>query len=277
MIIALPFWQHHRLPETGAHLPGRWDRISRRAGSVRAELDRVNVANLSGIPLIGLKELSLKGGNLLLKRAIDLTLIAAWPRRWCCRLAVLIALAIKLRFARPGDLQAACGSARMASRSPPISFARWWPMPRRARPIWPQLNEADGPIFKMRDDPRMTRIGRFLRRSSLDELPQLWNVLRDEMSLVGPRPQMPDEVAQYEEWHRRRLEVNPGLTGLWQVLGPQRYLVRRDGAARYLLRRELVAAAWICGSCSRRSRQCFRARARTKLEAYCMPGTYMYH
>ena len=92
-------------------------------------------------------------------------------------------------------------------------------MPRRARPSCRELNEADGPVFKMRDDPRMTRIGRFLRRASLDEIPQFWNVLRDEMSLVGPRPQLPEEVGQYEEWHRRRLEVKPGLTGLWQVLG----------------------------------------------------------
>ena len=82
-----------------------------------------------------------------------------------------------------------------------------------------QYNEADGPIFKMRNDPRLTRLGGFLRRTSLDELPQLWNVLRDEMSLVGPRPQLPAEVAQYEDWHYRRLEVKPGLTGLWQVLG----------------------------------------------------------
>jgi lipopolysaccharide/colanic/teichoic acid biosynthesis glycosyltransferase len=81
------------------------------------------------------------------------------------------------------------------------------------------LNEADGPVFKIRNDPRMTRIGRFLRRASLDEIPQFWNVLRDEMSLVGPRPQLPEEVGLYEEWHRRRLEVKPGLTGLWQVLG----------------------------------------------------------
>jgi lipopolysaccharide/colanic/teichoic acid biosynthesis glycosyltransferase len=77
----------------------------------------------------------------------------------------------------------------------------------------------DGRLFKVREDPRTTRVGRFLRRTSLDELPQLWNVLRGEMSIVGPRPQIPQEVAQYEDWHRRRLEVNPGLTGLWQVLG----------------------------------------------------------
>jgi exopolysaccharide biosynthesis polyprenyl glycosylphosphotransferase len=80
-------------------------------------------------------------------------------------------------------------------------------------------NEADGPLFKMREDPRVTKFGRWLRKFSLDELPQLLNVVRGEMSLVGPRPALPGEVANYEDWHRDRLEVPPGLTGLWQVRG----------------------------------------------------------
>jgi lipopolysaccharide/colanic/teichoic acid biosynthesis glycosyltransferase len=80
-------------------------------------------------------------------------------------------------------------------------------------------NEATGPLFKMKNDPRLTRVGRVLRRWSLDEWPQLVNVLRGDMSLVGPRPPLPREVEQYEAWHRRRLEAAPGLTGLWQVSG----------------------------------------------------------
>ena len=82
-------------------------------------------------------------------------------------------------------------------------------------------NEIEGPAFKLTDDPRITRIGRFLRRTSLDELPQLWNVLRGEMSLVGPRPPLPDELAGYDMWHRRRLSMKPGITGLWQVSARQ--------------------------------------------------------
>lgn len=82
-----------------------------------------------------------------------------------------------------------------------------------------QQNEMSGPVFKMRRDPRVTRIGRILRRYSLDELPQLWSVLKGDMSLVGPRPPLQREWEQYEPWQRSRLAVTPGITCLWQVAG----------------------------------------------------------
>jgi lipopolysaccharide/colanic/teichoic acid biosynthesis glycosyltransferase len=84
-------------------------------------------------------------------------------------------------------------------------------------------NEASGLIFKMRHDPRVTRVGWLLRRSSIDELPQLWNIIRGDMSLVGPRPPLPEEVALYSARERRRLAATPGLTGLWQVTGRARH------------------------------------------------------
>ena len=80
-------------------------------------------------------------------------------------------------------------------------------------------NEMSGPMFKMKDDPRVTKVGKFIRKTSIDELPQLLNVLKGDMSLVGPRPSLPKEVAQFEDWMYRRLEVKPGLTCYWQVSG----------------------------------------------------------
>ncbi len=80
-----------------------------------------------------------------------------------------------------------------------------------------EKNEMDGPAFKMKDDPRITRIGRFIRKTSIDELPQLWNIFKGDMSIVGPRPALPREVEQYNEYQRQRLYVQPGLTCYWQV------------------------------------------------------------
>ena len=82
-----------------------------------------------------------------------------------------------------------------------------------------EFNEADGPLFKMKNDPRITRTGRFLRKFSIDELPQIINVLRGELSLVGPRPPIPEEVLEYTEWEMKRLDVKQGITGLWQISG----------------------------------------------------------
>jgi lipopolysaccharide/colanic/teichoic acid biosynthesis glycosyltransferase len=103
-------------------------------------------------------------------------------------------------------------------------------------------NETTGPLFKMRDDPRITRVGRWLRRTSLDEVPQLLNILAGSMSLVGPRPPLPRELAGYGEVQRQRLRVLPGLTGLWQVSGrsnlPFEEMVQLD--LRYIERRSLL-------------------------------------
>jgi lipopolysaccharide/colanic/teichoic acid biosynthesis glycosyltransferase len=81
------------------------------------------------------------------------------------------------------------------------------------------LNQAQGPAFKLHNDPRVTRVGKLLRKTSLDELPQLWHVLKGDMSLVGPRPPFPEEVEKYEPWMLKRLSVRPGLTCLWQIRG----------------------------------------------------------
>jgi lipopolysaccharide/colanic/teichoic acid biosynthesis glycosyltransferase len=98
-----------------------------------------------------------------------------------------------------------------------VKFRTMVPDAEDQLPLVEGLNEIRGPGFKITVDPRVTRTGRALRRMSIDELPQLWNVLKGEMSLVGPRPALPREVAEYAPWHHRRLETRPGITGLWQV------------------------------------------------------------
>jgi lipopolysaccharide/colanic/teichoic acid biosynthesis glycosyltransferase len=114
-------------------------------------------------------------------------------------------------------------SERVGKNARTFRMFKFRTMVRGADLLLPQLldkNEfSGGVLFKLKNDPRVTTIGGWLRRWSLDELPQLLNVLRGDMSLVGPRPALPNEVAEYEEWHLRRLEVRPGITGLWQVGG----------------------------------------------------------
>jgi len=140
-------------------------------------------------------------------------------------LFLLIAIAIKVD--SPGPVFYV--STRLGRRAKPFRFYKFRSMYVGAERMKQQLlhlNEMDGPVFKIRNDPRATRVGRLLRKTSLDELPQLINVLRGEMSLVGPRPPIPEEVEQYETWQRRRLSVTPGITCLWQVSGRNRISFR---------------------------------------------------
>jgi len=217
VIIALPFWEHHRLPDIV--MACRIASVEFRVVPDLYELsfDRIDIGNLSGIPLIGLKEVSLRGWNLVVKRAMDLALVAlAAP----LVVPIALALAAVIRLDSPGP--AIFRQRRIGRDGQPFVCYKFRTMVVDAEARKAELkalNEADGPLFKIRDDPRMTRIGRLLRRYSLDELPQLWNILRGEMSWVGPRPATGEEVAQYENWHYRRLTVVPGLTGLSQVLG----------------------------------------------------------
>ena len=157
------------------------------------------------------------GWQRIAKRAVDI-LLALVALLMLAPVMVLVALAV--RFDSPGPVifrQTRCGKGGKL-----FSFLKFRGMVVDAearRADLDALNEADGPIFKIRNDPRVTRVGRIIRRTSLDELPQLWNVLRGDMSLVGPRPPIPAEVEHYESWQRDRLLATPGVTGLWQVSG----------------------------------------------------------
>ena len=180
-------------------------------------LNQVHLDSINGIPLIGVRETNIRGWNRAVKRALDvglavLALILASP------LMALVALAIKLDSPGPILLR----QTRVGLNGKLFTVYKFRSMRIGADKELSRLqaqNEAQGPIFKMRNDPRRTRVGRFIRKTSLDELPQFLNVLKGDMSLVGPRPPIPTEVEKYDDWHRRRLEVSPGITGLWQVSG----------------------------------------------------------
>lgn len=180
-------------------------------------LSRVDVDDLGGIPLIGIKEHHMPREARVIKRAIDVALTAIlllllWP--------VFLLVALLIKFDSPGPVF--YRQKRIGQNGRPIEVIKFRSMVQGAeeqQAALEQLNEASGPLFKIKDDPRRTRIGRIIRRFSIDELPQLLNVLRGDMSLVGPRPGLPGEVARYEPWQQQRLEAPQGITGLPQVSG----------------------------------------------------------
>ena len=138
-------------------------------------------------------------------------------------LPILLLLALAIKLDTPGPIL--YRSIRVGRGGKLFTFYKLRSMVRGAadqRDEIAHLNEVTGPVFKIARDPRITRVGRVLRRLSLDELPQLMNVLTGAMSLVGPRPPIPEEVAQYEPWQLRRLDVVPGITCLWQISGRSR-------------------------------------------------------
>ena len=133
---------------------------------------------------------------------------------------LLVAIAAAIRLDSPGPVF--YSSERIGKKGRAFRCYKFRTMVRDAemrRAEITHLNERDGVLFKVADDPRITRLGRFLRKYSLDELPQFFNVLRGEMSVVGPRPPLADEVREYALGHLRRLDITPGITGLWQVQG----------------------------------------------------------
>jgi exopolysaccharide biosynthesis polyprenyl glycosylphosphotransferase len=183
-----------------------------------------------GLPLFELRPPVLIGTDWIIKRGFDLVLstlvIVLGLPLW-----IAIAVAIKLTSRGPvfyRDRRVGCGEREFAM----LKFRTMVVGSHERQAELEGQNEADGPLFKIRDDPRVTSVGRLLRRFSLDEVPQLLNVLKGEMSIVGPRPLPLRDYVQLEDWHRKRYLVLPGLTGLWQVSGrialPFDDLVRLD-------------------------------------------------
>jgi exopolysaccharide biosynthesis polyprenyl glycosylphosphotransferase len=217
VIITLPWMYHRKIMSIVRECERRQVNARIVPDLFQMSLSHVDVDDLGGVPLIGVREVGIERWARVVKRAVDfvgallgLTLGAPFLG--------LIALAIRLD--SPGPI--IFHQTRVGAGGRPFEIYKFRSMREGAEDELGELsewNEADGPLFKMRDDPRLTWVGRFLRRTSLDELPQMWNVLWGEMSAVGPRPALPSEVSDYREWHKKRLQVRPGMTGLWQVSG----------------------------------------------------------
>lgn len=187
------------------------------SGTIDLMASRMIVQSVAGVPLLYVRRTGMNRAQLFLKRSLDIFgslfgLIFLSP--------FLAAIALWIRKDSEGG--AFFGQVRSGRDGETFKCWKFRTMvvdaeARRAE--IEHLSEGPGLLFKMKDDPRVTRAGKVLRRYSLDELPQLWNVLKGEMSLVGPRPALPSEVEQYDDWVRNRLKVKPGMTGLWQVSG----------------------------------------------------------
>lgn len=216
VIIASTAFEHEVLARLVTDLRGTGVDIHISSGLLDVLASRVLVREIGGVPLITVKGVSLSRSKVLTKRAFDLILatsivILAMP------LWLFVMFLIRLT---PGPVfyrQERVG--RDGEHFGMLKF-RSMVMDADARlDELQQANQASGPLFKMKDDPRVTPVGRWMRKFSIDEFPQLINVIRGEMSLVGPRPPLPREVTQYTDRDWRRMEVVPGMTGLWQVSG----------------------------------------------------------
>lgn len=185
-------------------------------GAAVAGMSAVSAATMVERDLRAAQSFYLRSGKRVLDVvAASIALVLTSP------LLLLAALAIKLESRGPVLYR----STRIGRGGRPFTFLKLRSMVHGAdqhRHRLSHLNECDGPVFKINRDPRVTRVGRFLRVTSIDEIPQFVNVILGQMSMVGPRPPIPEEVVQYEPWQLRRLDVRPGITCLWQISGRSR-------------------------------------------------------
>ena len=182
-----------------------------------APFSRIYLENFRDVPLLSLSSAPESELLLLLKRMADVVVAAV---SLVVLAPVLLAIAAAIRITSPGNVmfrQTRCGLG--GRKFTMYKFRSMVNNAEQLRAELHQFNELDGPAFKISEDPRITPVGRVLRRFSVDELPQLWNILRGDMSFVGPRPAIPDEVGKYEPWQRRRLRMRPGLTCIWVLEG----------------------------------------------------------
>lgn len=221
VIIALPADDHERVVAIVGQCRARDVTFKVVPDLFQLSIDHVDLGEVAGVPLIGLKASAITGTNYLVKRTMDVIIAISVLAIMAVPMA-MIAWLIR----RDSTGPVLWRQPRVGRNGRPFILTKFRTMVAEAERHRPDLiavgranGDADPRLFKMRDDPRLTKIGRLLRRFSLDELPQFVQVLRGQMSVVGPRPPLPDEVGGYDEWHEQRLMVTPGLTGLWQVNG----------------------------------------------------------
>src|SRR5690606_2565878 len=218
VIITLPWLAQRRILSVIRECERKHVRVRTVPDLFELSLSQVQVEMLGGIPLLGLNgEPRLHATSQVVKRALDLGL-ALILVPFALVIAAVVAIAIRLD--SPGPILFA--QDRVGANGRLFRVYKFRSMVHNAEQMWADLirRTGDDPRHpKVNDDPRITRVGRWIRRFSIDELPQIWNIVRGEMSWVGPRPAVPQEVELYEPWHRQRLRVTPGLTGLWQVSG----------------------------------------------------------
>jgi exopolysaccharide biosynthesis polyprenyl glycosylphosphotransferase len=178
---------------------------------------RIQVREVAGVPIFGLDERIFLRSSRILKRSIDM-ILATTALILLSPLMGIIAALIRLESRGP-VIWTQVRIGKRAQSFTVYKFRSMYPDAENRLADLEALNEAEGPLFKIRNDPRITRVGRVIRKLSIDELPQMVNVLRGDMSIVGPRPPLPREVAQYDVWQQKRFEVLPGLTGLAQING----------------------------------------------------------
>ena len=184
---------------------------------LQLNMGSINIDDFGGVPLLSMRDNNVLPDDHPTKRILDIVGAAA-ALLVCSPVIALVSVLVWLE--SPGS--PIFTQIRVGKQGKPFKLYKLRSMRSGADSEKTQLmerNEADGPLFKMRNDPRLTRIGRIIRRASIDELLQFWNVIRGEMSIVGPRPNLPEEVAQYADWHRARMRVRPGITGLSQISG----------------------------------------------------------
>ena len=217
VILTLPWSDQHEISQLVRASERRGVRARVVPDMFQLNLSRVSVEELGGIPLIGLKVTRFTESGVFAKRMLDiLVTLAIMP--FLIPVFILIALLVRIESTGPIFFT----QMRVGRLGQPFKIYKFRSMAVGAenqQQELSELNRAAAPMFKIPEDPRLTWMGRWLRRSSLDELPQLINVLQGEMSIVGPRPGLPNEVHLYKHWHRQRLDVLPGITGLWQVSG----------------------------------------------------------